>query len=46
MKKNFKFATIVAFVLPLFAACGGDEPTTKNHLDGPTVDFAEIVDVN
>ena len=44
MKHLMKFAALAAIVLPMMVACGGEKPeNTKNFLNGPTVNFAEIV---
>lgn len=45
MKKLFRLAALAAVTLPLMVACkpnDGNQPT-NNELDGPYVDFAEIV---
>ena len=45
MKKLFRLAALAAVTLPLLVACKpneGNQPT-NNELDGPYVDFAEIV---
>ncbi len=45
MKKLFRLAALAAVTLPLLVACkpnDGNQPT-NNELDGPYVDFAEIV---
>lgn len=45
MKKLFRLAALAAVTLPLLVACKPDEGNqpTNNELDGPYVDFAEIV---